>query len=329
MNKPLIVTLRRTASLAVLAGALAASACPALAQTAAHPAPAYGAALQGPKKSVAVIDVSANGAFQAQYGSWTAGGGLAAMLETELAQTNRFHIADRSHLDSVLYEQKLGALGLNSAKTAKPGALTGAQFLVRAAVTDFTLTEKGGGFSIGGNFGGVLGGISPQSREGRVSIDFQVIDSTTGQVVDAFSVTRKIHSRSIALTASKSGVSVGGNRFSNTPLGAAAREAIVEASVRIARALDDQTWSARVAQVSGQSLYVNAGVGSGLRAGDALRIYRVVQTITDPVTGALLGSEKVEIGQATIAQVSEQYATATFQTHHAPAIGDVLTLGQR
>jgi curli biogenesis system outer membrane secretion channel CsgG len=330
MTQAVLAKFARTASTAVLAGALAAmSAYPALAQTTARPAAAYGA-LQGPKKSVAVVDFGAHGAFQSQYGSWDAGGGLAAMLETELSQTGRFHMAGRSHLDSVLYEQKLGALGLTgAAETAKAGALTGAQFLIRASVTDFTLAEKGGGFSIGGTAGGVLGAISPQMREGRVSIDFQVVDSTSGQVVDAFSVTRKVKSRSIAVTATKSGVSVGGNRFANTPLGQAAREAIAEAAARIVSSLEDETWSARVAQIQGGALYVNTGADAGLRVGDTLRIQRVVQTIKDPVSGALLGVEQVQIGEAVISSVADRYATASFRSAHEPAIGDVLTLAHR
>ena len=160
----------------------------------------------GPKKSVAVVDFGATGAFFAQYGGWNAGGGLAAMLETELANTGQFRLANRSHIDAALYEQQLSESGLTAARTAKSGQLVGAQYLVRASVTDFTLAERGGGISIGGNIGGVLGGISPQSRTGRVSIDFQVIDSTSGEVVDSFPVTRKVKSRSIAVSASKSGV---------------------------------------------------------------------------------------------------------------------------
>ncbi len=327
MTKSVNTLLRRTASAAVLAAALCGGALPAFAQTA--PLAPAGGALQGPMKSVAVIDFTANGAFQAQYGSSGVGGGLASMLETELTNTGRFRVANRSHLDSTLYEQQLGALGLNSVQTAKAGQLVGAQFLIRAAVTDFTLTEKGGGFSIGGSFGGVLGAVSPQSREGRISIDFQVIDSTSGQVVGAFSVTRKVSSKSIALQASTHGVSAGANRFANTPLGAAAREAISEAAVRISRALEDQRWTARVAQVRGAALFVNAGANSGLRVGDTLSIERVAQQITDPVTGAILGSEQVEIGQAVIASVADQYATARFQASNEPAVGDVLILARR
>ncbi len=279
----------------------------------------------GPKKSLAVIDFSANGSFLYQYGEWEAGGGLAAMLETELSQTDQFRLANRSHLDAALYEQQLSANGLTAARTATPGQLLGAQYLVRGSVTDFTLSEKGGGISLGGTVGGVLGGISPQSRTGRISIDFQVIDSTTGEVVESFSVKRKIKSKSIAISAAKSGYNVGANTFKNTPLGKAAREAIAEASMRISQALQNRSWSAHVAQVRADTLYVNVGADAGLQPGDSLKIYRIVEQIIDPITGAALGIEKVEIGNAVIASVAEQYARATFNAMTAPEAGDILT----
>ncbi len=279
----------------------------------------------GPKKSIAVIDFTANGSFLYQYGEWEAGGGLAAMLETELSQTDQFRLANRSHLDAALYEQQLSSSGLTAARTAMPGQLLGAQYLVRGSVTDFTLSEKGGGISLGGTVGGVLGGISPQSRTGRISIDFQVIDSTTGEVVDSFSVKRKIKSKSIAISAAKSGYNAAANTFKNTPLGKAAREAIAEASDRISHGLQNRSWSAHVAQVRDDTLYVNVGADAGLQPGDTLKIYRIVDQINDPITGAVLGIEKAEIGSAVVASVAEQYARATFSAITAPEAGDVLT----
>lgn len=282
-------------------------------------------ARMGPKKSVAVVDFGATGSFLYQYGQWEAGGGLAAMMETELAQTNQFRIAQRTHLDAALYEQQLSESGLTAARTAKSGQLVGAQYLIRANVTDFTLSEKGGGLSIGGNVGGVLGGISPRSRTGRISIDFEIFDSTSGEVIDAFPVMRKIKSRSIAVSASKSGLNVGGSTFKNTPLGQAARDAIAEAAARITQTLRNKSWSAHVAQVREDTLYVNVGADANLRPGDSLRIFRIVEKITDPMTGATLGVEKTEIGRATITSVADQYARADYSAMISPEPGDILT----
>ncbi len=317
--------LKSVSCAAVAAMMMAAAPAPAFSQDYEASEYAQSEARLGPKKSVAVIDFGANGGFLYQYGEWQAGGGLAAMLETELAETNQFRIASRSHLDAALYEQQLSNSGLTARQTATPGQLLGAQYLVRGTVTDFTLSEKGGGISVGGSIGGVLGGISPQSRTGRISIDFQVMDSTTGEIVDSFSVDRKVKSKSIAVSASKSGFNVGGNTFKNTPLGKAARDAISEAADRISDGLRGRSWSAHVAQVNVDQLYVNVGADAGLEPGDTLKISRVVEQINDPITGALLGREVAQIGSATIVSVSEQYARASFSSMMAPEAGDILT----
>ena len=57
-----------------------------------------------------------------------------------------------------------------------------------------------------------------------------------------------------------------------------------------------------------------------------LNVTRVVERIVDPVTGVLLGVEEVSMGTATISEVKDQYAKATFQTVVTPVSGDTLTL---
>ena len=317
-----------TVSTLALCAALSLAA-PAFAQRAApQAAPSF--AQQGPKKSVAVVDFATTGGFESAYGGVQAGGGLAALLETELSQGGRFRLAQRSHLNSVLYEQQLTQSGLSQAKgSAQAGQLTSAQYVVRGAVTDFTLNQSGGGATLTGPIGGVFGGISPQMQDGRLTLTFQVIDSTSGEVVDGFSITRKIKSRSIALTGTYAGRTLSTGGFKNTPLGEAARDAMVEAAARIGSTLSNRSWSAQVAQVRGGQLYVNAGAEGGLKVGDVLRIERVVDKIVDPSTGALLGVDKAEIGEAVVSSVQAQFAVATFQTAGTPQIGDVITLAAR
>ena len=71
---------------------------------------------------------------------------------------------------------------------------------------------------------------------------------------------------------------------------------------------------------------VNAGVDSGLTPGDVLTIHRVIDQVTDPVTGEVLGIETVELGYATVANVQQRYATAQFASQTLPYVGDVVKL---
>lgn len=314
------------------AGCATAEAMAAEAAEPAHAAETEGQAdpgYTGPKKSIAVAGFTANAAFYSRYGGWEQGGGLAAMLESELKGSERFRIVNRTNLDATFYEQELNESGLTARRTARAGQLIGAQYLVTAAVTEFTMAEKGGGLSVGGSFGGVLGSISPRTQKGRIAIDFSVVDSTTGEVVASFPVEKKLKSTAIAANVTRKGVSVGGDTFENSPLGKAAREVMEIAADHVAAALESKAWTAHVAQVRPNALYVNAGADSGLKSGDRLVIERVVDRIEDPMTGALLGIEKQAIGEAVVVTVDDQYSTAQYSAAYAPQPGDRLILQEQ
>lgn len=288
------------------------------------PAPAH----SGPKKSVAVAKFDANGAFVGQYGSYDVGGGLSAMMVSELGRTGRFNVVERADLGVVLKEQEYSLRGLTAAKTVKAGRLLGAQFLIRGSVTEFEMAESGGGISFGVNLGGFLAALSPQTRSGRVTVDIRIIDSTTGQVVHSFTTSQKISETAIAGSLSHSGLSFGANSFDRTPIGQAARMAIRKAVVQIVNAMANVPWEGVVAKVRGKTIYVNSGADTGLRQGDVLQVVRVVDRVVDPVTGQVLGVEVEELGQATVVSVKDRYATARYKTFSRPKIGDTLRLVQ-
>lgn len=280
----------------------------------------------GPKKTIAVARFDAHGGFIANYGSWDIGGGLAAMMVSELEKTNRFRVVSRSDLDAVFREQEYSMRGLTATDTVKAGRLLGAQYLIRGSVTEFDAAEKGKGISFGGKLGGVLGSLSPRSQTGHVTIDISVIDSTTGLIVETFTAEKKIKSRALALNLAHRDFSFGGDNFSKTSLGKAARGAISQAVDHIASAMTNLPWEAQVAQVHSNKLFVNAGMDSGLRVGDTLHIHRVTEQIIDPVTGEILGSEETEIGTAEVQSVKDRYAVASFDTFMVPLVGDTLRL---
>ncbi len=312
--------MRRTSLAVMVAGAVLGAALPF--------GPA-GAAVSGAKKTIAVAKFDGHGAFINKYGGWDqVGGGLAAMLVTELDRSGHFNVVDRGDLDSVLREQQYSESGLTAARTVKAGRLLGAQYLVRGSVTEFDAAESGGGFSIGGTLGGFLGSISPQSRSGHVTIDVRVIDTTTGQIVHNYTANKRIKESAIAGSFGFKNLSVGANSFERTPLGKAARGAIAEATQSIVHALNSHAWEGAVAKVSGNLLYVNAGLDSGLAPGDVLTIHRVIDKVTDPVTGEVLGMETVELGYATVNNVQARYATANFATASLPYVGDTVKLSR-
>jgi hypothetical protein len=57
----------------------------------------------------------------------------------------------------------------------------------------------------------------------------------------------------------------------------------------LSRALEKLSWEGRIAKISGNQVYINAGRATGLGIGDILKVMTVGEDVYDPVTGAYLG----------------------------------------
>ena len=77
-----------------------------------------------------------------------------------------------------------------------------------------------------------------------------------------------------------------------------------------------------VADVTGAILVLNVGSRSGLKVGDTLEVSRPVKTVKDPNTGKVLRTIADKIGSATVTDVDEGSATATFSGGGAAKVGD-------
>lgn len=54
-------------------------------------------------------------------------------------------------------------------------------------------------------------------------------------------------------------------------------------------------WFGRVAKIVGKNIYINAGLESGVKIGDIMKVLTPTQDIFDPVSGALIGKTKGEV----------------------------------
>lgn len=297
------------------------------------PAPAVSAMPQllGPKRTIAVGKFDAIGSFVQKYGDWDIGGGLAAMLTSSLVQSERFVVVERAELTEILSEQQLKAEGLVNRETGPAlGKLAGVQYLVYGAVTEFGAEDKGGGV----NFGFMGGGRSPftlggahESASGNVAMDVRVIDTTTGEVVESHTVSQPIEASGFSLSGGYSGISLGGDKFEQTPLGEATRAAINDAVAKIIGTAAKKPWTGRVVDVDGYDIYINAGASSGLAIGDMFMVERVSKVLTDPTTGQVLGSKRAEVGLLKVNAIQDKLATASFVSLGAvsmPRRGDLV-----
>ncbi|MBV1916525.1 MAG: hypothetical protein KUG65_00440 [Sphingomonadaceae bacterium] len=282
----------------------------------------------GPKKTVAVSQFDANGAFVARYGGYDIGGGIAAMLISALRKTDRFVVLERAELNTLLNEKQLGLTGVTSSATAQQ-KLMGAQLFIRGSVTEFSEQDKGGGFNIGFGLGGFSNSLGTRSRKGSIAIDIRLIDAASGRIVSSYTAKRKIKSRSVGLRTGRGGFSLGTDGFKQTPLGKATREAIQDAVSRLVRDQQQVPWQALVARVDGNRVYVNAGSNANVRSGSRMLATRTINVVTDPSTGEVLGSEKATLGSITINQVQGRYSVGTFDGSYALQRGDIVNLASR
>ncbi|WP_202409861.1 hypothetical protein, partial [Halobacillus litoralis] len=73
---------------------------------------------------------------------------------------------------------------------------------------------------------------------------------------------------------------------------------------------------------------VNAGKNANLSRGDRLKLETVVEKITDPETGEVLGSEKRELGTVTLREIHDEYSVGVYQGRGQPSRGDILSLAE-
>jgi curli biogenesis system outer membrane secretion channel CsgG len=284
--------------------------------------------IAGPKRTIAVGKIDAIPGLAGPYAA-AAGPGVAAMLATALDHSGRFLVAERDDLAQVLTEQEMVANRVSQGSAGpKAGAVIPAQYLIVGAVTELSAGDQGSnvGIGIGGLPHGLFGGLSLNGQTGRVAMDLRLVNTHTGQIEDSFSVRKELSSRGVGITGGYKAITIGGNQFWSTPLGEAMRAALDEAVARIAADVSKGGWDALVAQVSGDTIYINAGSDAGLKIGDHLVVERVSGALTDPATNRVLAVQKNSLANIELTAVDTKFATGKFvQTTAAePQRGDTV-----
>ncbi|HUJ17347.1 MAG TPA: CsgG/HfaB family protein [Nitrospirota bacterium] len=239
---------------------------------------------RGPKLRVGVVN------FQNKTPSKVLGIGEAAadILGTILQKTDRFIVIPQQDMDSILAQQRMGASGaINPDTAAQMGQVLGLNAIVTGAVTAYSEAEEGSDYLV----------AKSKKQIARVTVDYRIVDTTTGVQIMADSGAG-IYSKSVSRVlgmGSKAG-------YDPDLRDGALRDALTKAMVNMMQKLGTRRWTGRIAQVDGDSLYINAGQKSGLNVGDKLKIFRAGKDIIDPVTKVKLGTTESPIGEAIVQQ---------------------------
>ncbi|MBN1872187.1 MAG: zinc-ribbon domain-containing protein [Candidatus Omnitrophica bacterium] len=283
--------------------------------------------LKGPKKTVGVLSFENKTSFK---GRVALGDDFSNQLTESLMKSGQFTVVARQDLSAVITEQDLAATDrFAKSEVAKKGNLVPAQIIIKGAVTEFESKAKGGGTDIRfGDFGIGDFGISGKTENAHVAVIVYIIDTATGQILDSQRIEGSAKSGGLGFDyAYDSKFGLGTSGFNKTPLGKATQEAINEAVNYIAKRLADVPWEGRIAKVDGATVFINSGSSTNIKESDMFTVYGEGETLTDPVTGMSLGSEKTKVAKVIVTEVQENFSKAKIiESTGAVKRGDLLTL---
>jgi curli biogenesis system outer membrane secretion channel CsgG len=261
------------------------------------------------KRRIGVVDFQNKTA----YGQGRLGTAASDILVTELVKSGKFIVVERDKLDKIMEEQKLGMTGVIDATTAaKVGKVLGLNAIVTGSISQFGSGTEGSEYLI----------TQSKNQVVKCSVDIRVVDAETGQILlaDSGSGVARKHSGGVLGLGTRTS-------YDETLEGEALRAAIVKFVNNIVTQVEKKPWSCRVADVDGQSIYLNAGNDSGVPVGKELTAYRVGRAIKDPTTGLVIGNTEDKIGELKIVRYfGDDGSVAQLLSGQMPAAGDIARL---
>jgi curli biogenesis system outer membrane secretion channel CsgG len=271
------------------------------------------------------------------------GQGIQAMLVKRVAEGGKFTIVERKKIGAVMKEQDFSASNrVKQGSGARIGQIRGADLTLMGDIVVFgrddRKTSAGVGAGVFGAGGGVIGG-SKGEYKAVVVLDYRIVDEETSEVVGSGEARgeSKRTSKSFGAAMFAGGVGVGGGfnmtsaNFGETIIGEATMDAVNQLAANInsadltggagGRELD---LDAKVADVSGASITINAGSAAGLRVGQTFTIYHKGKEIKDPSTGEVLDVQTTPLGTLTITVVRDKISVGNYAGGAPPVVGDIV-----
>ena len=253
------------------------------------------------KVRVAVMNFENNSSWH--YWGDNLGAAAADELVTQLFETGKFSLVERTQLDAVLAEQNLGQSGrVNSSQAADIGRLLGVQVTLTGSITKFSIDTKGGGFR----------GFGAQYSEAESNLDIRLIDTNTAEILFADDGEGKIR---------LGGLTIKGANFRRDFDAGLAQEALRPAVEQVAQkvASEADAFSSIQAPIApaqvvglGQNgaLYIDKGENYSVVVGQRYEVHRVVDEIRD-ASGTLLDTITEAVGVVEVTRVLAQSSVST------------------
>jgi curli biogenesis system outer membrane secretion channel CsgG len=281
---------------------------------------------------------------QAVFGTqMNIGQGIQAMLVKRVAEGGKFTIVERKKIGAVMKEQDFSASNrVKQGTGARVGQIRGADLTLMGDIVVFgrddRRTSAGVGAGVFGAGGGVIGG-SKGDFKAVVVLDYRIVDEETSEVVGSGEARgeSKRTSKSFGAAMFAGGVFAGGgvnmasSNFGETIIGEATMDAVNQLAANINSADltggaggREHDLDAKVADVSGSSITINAGSAAGLRVGQTFTIYHKGKEIKDPSTGEVLDVQTTPLGTLTITVVRDKISVGNYAGGAPPVVGDIV-----
>jgi curli biogenesis system outer membrane secretion channel CsgG len=270
------------------------------------------------------------------------GQGIQAMMTKRIAEDGRFTIVERRKANELLKEQDFAASNrVKQGNGARTGQIKGADLTLMGDIVVFGRDDRKVGGAVGAivpGGGGIVGG-SKSDYKAVVVLDYRIVDVETSEVVATGEARgeSKRTSKGFGAALLAGGVFAGGavnmtsSNFGETIIGEATMDAVNKLAEQVKTGAvtggaSDRTddLDARVADVSGNSITINAGAAAGLKVGQTFTIYHKGKEIKDPSTGEVLDVQTTPIGQLTITTVRDRIAIGNYNGSTPPVNGDVV-----
>jgi curli biogenesis system outer membrane secretion channel CsgG len=219
-----------------------------------------------------------------------------AMLETALANTNKFELIERSRIGDIISEQALSAGGITEG-SGQIGGISGVDYLVYGSITKLGVESN--------EFN--LGDYKSASQDGVMSVDLRVVDVSTGSI--KISETVEVES-SVSSAINIDGRSIGGDEAD--PLSSVQRVAAVQIAGKIALNI----FPIKVINVKDNMVYLNYGSSILSKCSWSssescyLKIVELGEGFVDPDTGEVLGAEEEYVGAVEITEPKSKFTIA-------------------
>jgi len=267
---------------------------------------ACGSLAAAPRVAVVPFDIPR------QYEGTRLAAGVTDMITTALVKAGGVEVIERAQLQHLLKEQNLAAQGIvDPATAAKAGKVLGVDYIVGGTVTEFGVRENK---TLLGGLAKVLGGAQYKQASARVSLDFRVIDASTGRVLLAKKADAEDKSSSVAFAGGdiRNLVLIGNfesSEWASSQIGKATRKAVDQV---VDSLLGYLPATGRVLALfsEGEQRYaiVDIGAFAGIRPGTEYPVYR--ESVVRNEGGVEVWSERKDIGRIRVEDVQNERSKA-------------------